>query len=164
MGNSNTDIGKDGKKQAVGVGAGALAGGAAGAAIGTVVPGVGNAVGAVVGGLVGGTIGAFSGKAIADSIDPKVEDEYWRQNYSDRPYAADTSYEDLGPAYKYGWETRGRYEGNQRFEDVEQELSGGWESSRGQSRLSWDRARQASRDAWDRVERALPGDADKDGK
>ena len=105
------------------------------------VPGVGNVVGAVVGGLVGGAIGALTGKAIADSIDPKVEDEYWRQNYSSRPYAADTSYEDLGPAYRYGWETRGRYDGARRFDDVEPDLQRGWETSRGTSRLGWERAK-----------------------
>jgi hypothetical protein len=152
------------QKGAVGAGAGALAGGAAGAAIGTAVPGVGNVVGAVVGGLVGGAVGALSGKAIADSIDPKQEDEYWRQNYSSRPYAADTSYDDLGPAYRYGWETRGRYDGSRRFDDVEADLGRGWETSRGTSRLGWERAKHASRDAWDRIERALPGDADRDGK
>ena len=151
-------------KGAVGVGAGALAGGAAGAAIGTVVPGVGNAIGAVVGGIVGGVTGALAGKAIADQIDPTVEEEYWRGNYHTRPYVGDTAYEDLEPAYRYGWETRGRYGADTRFDQVENDLSRNWDTSRGKSRLSWDRARQASRDAWDRIERSLPGDADRDGK
>ena len=162
MAQNTTDQQK--KKEAVGVGAGALAGAAAGAAVGTVVPGVGNVAGAVVGGVVGATVGAFTGKAIADSIDPKVEDQYWRDNYSTRPYASDTSYDELGPAYQYGWETRGKYDRDRRFEDVETELSSGWDRSRGQSRLGWDRAKHATRDAWDRIERALPGDADRDGK
>ena len=81
-----------------------------------------------------------------------------------RPYAADTSYDDLGPAYRYGWETRGRYDGSRRFDDVEADLGQGWETSRGTSRLGWERAKHASRDAWDWIERALPGDADRDGK
>jgi hypothetical protein len=149
----------------VGVGAGALAGGAAGAAIGTAVPGVGNVIGAVVGGVVGAATGAAAGKAISDAIDPRVEDEYWRSNYSKRPYASDTDYEDLGPAYRYGWESRARYGQDQRrFDEVEPELGRGWDTARGRSRLTWDRAREASRDAWDRIERALPGDADRDGK
>ena len=162
MGNNATD--HETKKGAVGIGTGALAGGAAGAAIGTAVPGVGNVVGAVVGGLVGGAVGAVTGKAIADSIDPKIEDQYWRDNYAARPYASDTKYEDLGPAYQYGWETRGQYDREKRFDDVEAELGSGWDRSKGQSRLTWDRAKHASRDAWDRIERALPGDADRDGK
>jgi hypothetical protein len=152
------------KKGAIGAGAGALAGGAAGAAIGTAIPGVGNAVGAVVGGIVGGLTGAAAGKAIADQIDPKAEADYWRGNYHTRPYVGDTAYEDLEPAYKYGWETRGRYDRGTRFDQVEPDLSRNWEGARGQSRLSWDRAKNASRDAWDRIERALPGDADRDGK
>lgn len=152
------------KREAVGIGAGALTGGAAGAAIGTAIPGIGNAVGAVIGGIVGGTAGAFAGKSIADNIDPEAEDQFWKENYSTRPYAADTAYEDLGPAYRYGWEARGRYPMGARFDDNEQSLRRDWEGSRGGSRLGWDRARHAARDAWDRIERALPGKADGDGK
>jgi hypothetical protein len=152
------------KREATGIGAGALAGGAAGAAIGTAVPGVGNVVGAVVGGLVGGATGALAGKAIADSIDPEKEDRYWRDNYATRSYARGGSYDDYGPAYKYGWETRGAYGPDARFDQVERDLERDWPNRRGSSKLSWDRARHASRDAWDRIERALPGDADRDGK
>lgn len=151
-------------KSAVGTGAGAVAGAAAGAALGTIIPGVGNVVGAVIGGAVGLAGGAAAGKAIADHIDPKREDEYWRDNYSTRPYASDATYDDYGPAYRYGWETRGQYPAEQRFDEVEPRLSQDWDSKRGNSKLSWDRAKHASRDAWDRIERALPGDADKDGK
>ena len=38
-----------------------------------------------------------------------------------------------------------------------------WENTRDASRLTWDKAKDATRDAWHRVERAMPGDADKDG-
>lgn len=155
---------KTDNKAAVGVGAGALAGGTAGAAIGTAVPGVGNAAGAVIGGIVGGVAGALAGKVLAEQIDPQAEDDYWRSNYQTRPYAGDTSYEDLAPAYRYGWETRSRYARGAHFDTLEPDLGRGWEQVRGTSRLAWDRARLASRDAWDRIERALPGDADRDGK
>jgi len=51
---------------------------------------------------------------------------------------------------------------------VEPELSGRWDTARGQSSLEWDRAKHATRDAWNRVsdavERAVPGDSDRDGK
>ena len=162
MGNSNS-MDKD-TKDAVGTGAGALAGAAAGAALGTVIPGVGNVVGAVIGGAVGLAGGALAGKAIADQIDPQEEDAYWSKNYSERPYAQDTSYDDLGPAYRYGWETRGSHPLNKRFDDVESDIGNGWDAARGKSKLSWDRAKHATRDAWDRIERKLPGDADGDGK
>jgi hypothetical protein len=43
-----------------------------------------------------------------------------------------------------------------------------WKSSRKKFSLEWERAKHASRDAWTRVknaaERAMPGDADRDGR
>ena len=151
-------------KSAVGTGVGAATGAAAGAAIGTIIPGVGNVVGAVIGGAVGLAGGAVAGKAIADHIDPKVEDDYWRDNYNSRTYASDSTYEDFGPAYRYGWETRARYPQERRFDDVESELSSDWDRNRGESKLTWERAKHASRDAWHRIEEKLPGDADRDGR
>src|SRR4051812_5760553 len=84
----------------VGVGVGAAAGGmAAGAAVGTVAGPVGTAVGAAVGAVVGG----LAGKGVAESIDPTVEDAYWRENYASRDYVEPgRSYSDYGPAYGYG--------------------------------------------------------------
>jgi hypothetical protein len=139
----------------VGTGIGAAAGGAAGvggaiaagAAMGTVVGPVGTAVGAAAGAVVGGLIG----KAAAEEINPSVEHEYWRANYTSRPYVtAGSRYEDYGPAYQYGWEAYSRH-GDKDFDDVETDLQSNWEKARGKSRLSWDQARQASRDAWQRV-------------
>ena len=55
-----------------------------------------------------------------------------------------------------------------KFEDVEGDLSRGWNAARGKSALEWERARSATRDAWNRVsdtvERAIPGNLDRDGK
>ncbi len=143
---------------------GAAAGAVAGAAIGTVVPGVGNVVGAVVGGVIGLATGAAAGKLVADKVVPEAEDQYWKQNYDKRPYAKGASYDDLQPAYRYGWETRAQYPTSKRFDDVEPDLASKWDSSKGKSQMTWDKAKNASRDAWDRIERALPGDFDKDGK
>jgi hypothetical protein len=142
----------------VGVGAGATAGAAAGAAIGSVAGPVGTAVGAAVGGLAGG----LAGKGIAESVNPTVEEDYWRTNYQSRPYVQPGStFDDYGPAYRYGWEGRGKY-AERKWDDVEGDMKRNWDASRGNSKLSWEKAKQASRDAWDRVERALPGDADGD--
>jgi len=166
VGTTGTDANRDPLTGAtgshpVGTAAGAVAGGvAAGAAVGTVAGPVGTAVGAAVGAVLGG----LAGKGIAEQIDPTREDAYWRDNYSSRPYVSGGSYDDYGPAYQYGWETRGRYPTNRRFDEVEPDLRTGWDRSRGKSRLEWDRAKNASRDAWDRIERALPGDFDRDGK
>jgi hypothetical protein len=130
----------------VGVGVGAVAGGmAAGAAVGTVAGPLGTAVGAAVGAIVGG----LAGKGVAESIDPTVEDAYWRENYASRDYVApDRSFDDYGPAYGYGVNS---YSGDRSFEDVEPELAEGWIGARGNSTLGWGEASPAARDAWERV-------------
>ncbi|HUG23529.1 hypothetical protein [Piscinibacter sp.] len=149
----------------VGTGLGAAAGGvAAGAAVGTVAGPVGTAIGAAVGAIAGG----LAGKGIAEKIDPTVEDTYWREHYASRPYFdAAWTYNDYGPAYRYGWGTFPEHS-DRSFDDVEPDLGRGWEQARGQSRLSWDHAKEATRDAWTRVsdatERAVPGDSDRDGR
>ena len=144
----------------VGTGVGAAGGAAAGAAVGA----VGGPVGMVVGGVVGAIAGGLTGHAVAESIDPTVEDAYWRDNYTTRPYAEKSvSYEHYQPAYRTGYEGRARYTGK-KFEEVETDLQRDYEKSKGNSSLTWDRAKQATRDAWHRVERALPGDADGDGR
>lgn len=141
---------------AVGIGAGA----AAGAAIGSIVPGVGTVVGAVVGGLVGAAGGGAAGAAIGMAIDHKAEEKYWRSNYVTRGYAKDMSYEDLGPAYAYGWETRARRTDAARFDDLDADLARDWSKARGASKLDWERARPAARDAWDRIDKSNRTDTD----
>jgi hypothetical protein len=138
------------KVHPVGSGVGAAAGAAAGAAVGTAVAGpVGTLVGAAAGALAGGLVG----HGVAEGINPTVEDAYWRENYRSRPYAdASRGYDEYQPAYKYGWESRGRYGADSRFEDVEPELETGWNQARGASRQTWNEARNATRDAWHRVE------------
>ncbi|HEY7410972.1 MAG TPA: hypothetical protein VII13_09535 [Vicinamibacteria bacterium] len=143
----------------VGVGAGAAGGAAAGAAVGSVAGPIGTGVGAVVGGVAGGLLG----KGAAEAVNPTVEEEYWRDNYSTRPYVTSgADFETYRPAYQYGWESYARHQGR-RFDEVEPELRKDWETRR-DTKLTWDRAKEATRDAWHRVERALPGDADRDGR
>ena len=149
----------------VGTGLGAAAGGmAAGAAMGTVAGPVGTALGAAVGAVVGG----LAGKGIAEKIDPTVEDAYWHANYASSPYVnRDYTYDDYGPAYRYGVDYYRENPGGS-FEASEVQMRQGWERHKGHSRLSWDDARHATRDSWKRVsdaiERATPGDSDRDGK
>lgn len=137
---------------AAGVGLGAAgaalgAGALAGATAGTVAGPVGAAVGAVAGGVIGGLVG----KGVAENINPTIEEDYWRSNYQGRPYVdKGASFEDYRPAYRYGWESRARYEGR-TFDEAEPEMQSGWDKARASSRLAWDRARHAARDAWDRV-------------
>ena len=145
----------------VGAGLGAAAGGAAaGAAAGAVA----GPIGAVAGAVIGGVAGGLGGKAVAEQIDPTAEDAYWRDEYSKRDYFdSDVSYDEIAPAYRHGWESRTRY-GDRSWDEAEPELRREWEAQPTSRDLAWERARRASRDAWDRIERALPGDADGDGR
>jgi hypothetical protein len=144
----------------VGTGVGAAGGAAAGAAVGAVAGPVGAAVGLVTGAVVGG----LAGKGVAEKIDPTVEDAYWRENYTKRPYVEQGApYESYQPAYRTGYEGAARYSGK-KFDEVESDLQRDYETSKGNSQVTWDRAKNATRDAWHRVERAIPGDADGDGR
>jgi len=146
----------------LGAGLGAAAGGAAaGAAAGAVAGPIGAAAGAVIGGIAGG----LAGKGIAEQIDPTVEDNFWREQYPTRDYYDDdVQYDVYAPAYRHGWESRAKYQ-DRSWAEVEPQLQKDWETRRStDSDLRWEKARRASRDAWDRIERALPGDADNDGR
>jgi hypothetical protein len=149
----------------VGTGLGAAAGGmAAGAAAGSVAGPVGTVVGAAIGAVAGG----LAGKGIAEMIDPTVEEAYWRETYSSRPYVTSgASFDDYGPAYMYGVDNYARYPGRS-FDEVEPELAREWQRAKGKSSLTWENAKHATRDSWQRVsdtiERAAPGDSDRDGK
>jgi hypothetical protein len=138
----------------LGTGVGAAVGGAAGVAgaiatgavIGSVVGPIGTAAGAAVGAVVGG----LAGKHLAEDVNPSVEETYWRENFATRPYAANSSYEQFGPAFRYGWESYALYDGTD-FDDVEIDLERDWDSARGESPLEWSNAKHATRDAWNRV-------------
>jgi phage tail tape-measure protein len=124
---------------------------------------VGGPVGAVVGAAVGAVAGGAAGHGVAAAIDPDVEDAYWRDNYSSRPYVKPGApYTDYRDAYRYGWESRGR--STSTWDDASNDLERGWDKAKTESRLGWNDAKQAVRDGWHRVERALPGDADGDGR
>ena len=110
-------------------------------------------MGTVVGAAVGAVAGGLIGKGVAEGVNPSAEHEYWRSNYTSRPYAQ-SGYDydsDYGPAYQYGWESRQSHTGR-KFDEVESDLGRGWEKAKGKSRLAWEHAKGATRDAWDRVE------------
>lgn len=135
----------------VGTGLGAAAGGiAAGAAVGTVAGPIGTVVGAAVGAIAGG----LAGKGVAEMVDPTAEEAYWRDNYSSRPYVTrGATFDDYGPAYRYGIDSYGRYEGH-TFEQAEPELMRDWNDAKGSSKLTWDNAKSATRDSWQRISAA----------
>ena len=89
--------------------------------------------------MIGGVAGGLAGKAIAESIDPTTEEAYWREEYPKREYYDKTvDYEKVGPAYRYGWESRAEHY-DRNWDEVEPELRRGWTSRRGESNLEWDR-------------------------
>jgi hypothetical protein len=123
-----------------------VAGGATGAVVGTAAGPVGTAIGAVVGAVAGG----LGGDAIASSVSEAAENSHWRENYKSRPYVLNgTTYDDYGPAYAFGEHAR-RRQPDASFNDVEQDLAGGWGGARRNSKLEWEHAKHAVRDAWDR--------------
>jgi phage tail tape-measure protein len=140
---------KEGQTHPVAVGVGSTAGAVGGAALGSVAGPLGAGVGAVVGGLAGGLAGITAGEAAV-----REQDDYWRDSFASRPYAAGSSYEEFRPAYRYGWESRARYP-DLSFDEAENDLRRGWEEGEGHG-LEWERAKQAIRDAWHRVPRRDP--------
>ena len=146
----------------VGAGLGAAGGAAAGAALGA----LGGPVGAVAGAVIGGVAGGLGGKAAAEAVNPTVEDSYWREHYITEPYVdRHDSYDNWQPAYRYGWESYGQHRNDvTSFDEIEPRLANDWDRVRGSSSVTWDRAKSAARSAWDRLERAIPGDADGDGR
>lgn len=146
----------------VGTGIGAAGAGAVGAVVGGVVAGP---VGAVVGSVVGGVVGGLMGKGAAEQVNPTVEEEYWRHNYTSRPYVdkKNERFEDYHPAYKTGYEGYSRYARSGRtFDDAEPDLRRDYETHRGGTGLAWEKAKHAAKDAWHRVENAVPGGDDRD--
>ena len=133
----------------VGTGLGSAGGAAAGAAVGGA---IGGPVGAAVGGVAGAVAGGVAGHAAGEALDPTVEIAYWKMTYSTRPYyRRERKFEDLAPAYRYGWERAAAAKAGQRFEDVESELERTWPDARGNSPYEWEDIRDATRDSWARV-------------
>jgi hypothetical protein len=136
----------------VGTGLGAAGAGVIATAAGVA---VGGPIGGLVGAAVGAAVGGLVGKGVAETLDPTVEDTYWRENYRSRPYAdPNYGYEDYSLAYRTGYEGYATYSAQGlSYQEAEPHLRQHYEDHRmGSSRLGWDRARLASQDAWQRLE------------
>ena len=152
-----SDIKKD---HSIGAGTGAVAGAMTGAAVGSAA----GPVGSVVGAIAGGVIGAKAGDSVAEAVNPTEYTKHFESQYRNTPYyASGKEWSDYEPAYKYGYDTYGQYRGKS-FDAVEPELERNWDSTKANSRLAWGEARGAVRDGWHHIERAMPGDADGDGR
>ena len=108
-------------------------------------------------------VGGAAGKGVGHVVNPKAENDYWRNEYQTQPYyTPGYTYDDYEPAYALGYNNYDKYEGG--YDANEGRLSTEWDRSKGNSRLSWDQAKSATRAGWHRVERAIPGDFDRDGR
>ena len=164
--NDNNTTPTAGKTGMGAVAGGAVGGVAGGAAAGALAGGMTGPVGAAVGAVVGAVAGAVMGRNA--KVDPVAEDNYWRDNYSSRPYVTSgKTYDEYQPAYRYGADSYTKYP-DRSFDEAEPELSSDWSTARGSSSMEWEHAKHATRDAWHRVgnaaERAIPGDSDRDGR
>jgi hypothetical protein len=86
-------------------------------------------------------------------LDWTTEEEYWRTNYSNRPYVGQNrDFDYWKPAYRYGYDSAQRHQGR-GWSDVESDLRTGWDKyeHRGTARSTWEQVKDAVRDGWDRL-------------
>jgi hypothetical protein len=79
-----------------------------------------------------------------------TEEQYWRDNFSTRPYARGRTYENFSGGYRYGFESANQYP-NRSWNDVESDLRTGWNTYEHRGQSTWEDIKDAVRDAWDRV-------------
>jgi len=95
----------------------------------------------------------------------EATDRYHREQFAskdrDPRFDYDTDYQ---PAYRYGTRARSNNASGEWNDSVENDLERGWDTAKGTSRMGWNEAKGSVKDAWHGVERALPGDADNDGR
>lgn len=141
----------------VGTGVGAASAGAVATAVGAA---IGGPVGAIVGAVAGAVGGGLIGKGVAEQVNPTVEDEYWRTNYSSRPYVEKSyDYDDYSPAYRTGYEGYSNYGAQgMSYNEAEPHMREDYARLSKKKRLEWEMAKYATRDAWDRAEQTMPQD------
>lgn len=139
-----------------GTAAGTTSAGVAGAVLGGVIAGP---VGAAAGALIGGVAGGLAGRAMAESIDPTQEEQYWRWHHDEQPFAEEVranGYDSYAPAYRVAYGNYGSFEHGTAFEAAEPTLRSFYETS--EPTLSWETARPAAAAAWEKIDRDLSGE------
>lgn len=96
-----------------------------------------------------------------EATDTYHKNKYKNTDYYKSDYDFDADYR---PAYRYGTYARASNPNREWNGTLERELGSRWDQAKGKSRMTWDHAKHAVKDAWHDVERALPGDADRDGR
>ena len=86
-------------------------------------------------------------------LDWTTEEDYWRKNYSSRPYVGqgqNRDFEYWKPAYRYGYDSAGRHQGR-KWDEVESDLRSGWNNYEHRGTSTWEQIKDAVRDGWDRL-------------
>ena len=84
-------------------------------------------------------------------LDWTSEEDYWRKNYSSRPYAGQNrDFDYWKPAYRYSYDSANRYQGR-RWDEVESDLRTGWNNYEHRGTSTWEQIKDAVRDGWDRL-------------
>ncbi len=116
---------------------------------------VGGPVGGLVGAAIGAIAGGIGGHAIAENIDPTIEDAYWLEAHGRQPYAKGSTYDSYAPAYRNGYEGYAKHGATRKsFGETELELRNSYQEMN--TTVPWEEAREASRAAWRRVEHPSP--------
>jgi uncharacterized protein (TIGR02271 family) len=119
------------------------AGGAAGALAGA---GVGAAVGGPVGAAVGAGVGAVTGSAAGGAAGYASHEADFRSEWESSPNRGSHSWEDVSPAYHYGWDSYDRPEYRSKsWSQVSGDLKKGWTGS-----TSWAETEPYIKSAWER--------------
>ena len=146
----------------LGTGVGASTAGVIGAVAGSIA----GPLGTVLGGAIGAAVGGMVGHEAAEYVNPTYQaiEPVLQSEFSTRSYAQGRSYADYQEAYSFGAAERARAAGRPWDETIEKEVQQKWEQGKNSSRMAYHEARDAIRDSWHVAERALPGDADGDGR
>ncbi len=90
------------------------------------------------------------------------EDAWWRENFSTRPYVEGRQYEELRPAYQFGYESANHHLGRE-WNEVELDLRTGWDKfeGKGPGGATWENVKDAVKDAWHRITGQHDVDTDK---
>ena len=103
----------------------------------------------------------FATRDAFDRLNPSDRSASTGSSMSNAAYPGVTAGTTMDESDDFVRTSRTRYQGRS-FDDAESDLRRDW-SSRG-SRDTWDNVRDKVRSAWHKVERAMPGDADRDGR
>jgi hypothetical protein len=97
----------------------------------------------------------LTGSVANDALrgDWNLDQAWWRENFSDRPYvSADRRFEDYEPGYRFAYQSQSRYHGK-KWDDVEPHLAQDWRHYEGRGESTWEHVKDSVRDAWDRITR-----------